>query len=385
MANRLFLSVDFPPENGGIQNYVYGIVSNLSPENTVVLTSNRAGKDTYQPFDKKQPYETYRIGISNKVSFIKQLMQLVILFFSVLFIKRKHKIEELHFGNIMPIGLVAPLLKNLLNVKFYPYIHGLDFLESKTNPLKYKLLLYSLKHATKIVCNSNYTKSILLESGIKESRLTIIHPGIPRKENSRIYNSDKVKVIEKYGLQDKIVLVTVGRLVKRKGHDKVIESIKDLVKKHPNLKYVICGKGPERDNLESMVKEYKLEPYVVFTGDIGRNELESLYAISKLFIMLNREIKEKGDVEGYGIVFLEAGIHKLPVIGGNNGGVPDAVINGHTGFLVNSSDRKEILEVIETLIENEDLSAKMGNNGYKWVSENCLWEHRVTLLDNLGS
>lgn len=381
MANRLFLSVDFPPENGGIQNYVYGIVSHLNPQKTVVLTSNRAGKDTYQPFDEKQSYKTYRIGITNKVSFLKQMIQLVVLFFSVVSINRKHNFEELHFGNIMPIGIAAPLLKKVLRVDFYPYIHGLDFLESKTNPLKFRLLMYSLKHATKIICNSNYTKSILLNSGIEKERLTVVHPGIPPKY-AQTY--DRKKLIEKYQLQDRIVLVTVGRLVKRKGHDKVIESIRELVKEYPEIKYVICGKGPERENLESIVRKYKLQQHVVFTGDIARNELEGLYSIARLFIMLNREIKEEGDVEGYGIVFLEAGIHRLPVIGGNNGGVPDAIIDGHTGFLVNSSNQKEIFKVIETLLKDDSLTMQMGENGYKWVSENCLWEHRVALLDNLG-
>jgi len=382
MTNRLFLSVDFPPENGGIQNYVYGIVSHLDPQNTVVLTSNRGGKEKYQSFDEKQQYKTYRIGITNQVSFARQMIQLVILFFSVLSINKKHKVEELHFGNIMPIGIAAPLLKKVLKVDFYPYIHGLDFLESKTNPLKFRLLMYSLKHATKIICNSNYTKGILLNSGIEKERLTVIHPGIP-PQIEQTY--DREKLLEKYHLQGKIVLVTVGRLVKRKGHDKVIESIRDLVKEYPEIKYVICGKGPERGNLESMVQKYKLQQHVVFTGDIDRNELEGLYSIARLFVMLNREIKEEGDVEGYGIVFLEAGIHKLPVIGGNNGGVPDAILDGQTGFLVNSSNQQEIIKVIKTLITDDFLSTQMGENGYKWVSENCLWEHRVSLLNNLGS
>ncbi|MFP7473335.1 glycosyltransferase family 4 protein [Niallia taxi] len=382
MTNRLFVSVDFPPENGGIQNYVYGIVSHLNPQNTVVLTSNRAGEDNYRSFDEKQQFKTYRIGITNQVSFVRQMVQLVVLFFSVISIHKKHKVEELHFGNIMPIGIAAPLLKKVLKVDFYPYIHGLDFLESKTNHLKFRLLMYSLKHATKIICNSNYTKGVLLKSGIEKERLTVIHPGIP-PQNAPSY--DRGKLIEKYQLQDKIVLVTVGRLVKRKGHDKVIESIKELVKEYPKIKYVICGKGPERENLEGIVQKYKLQQHVVFTGDIDRNELEGLYSIARLFIMLNRELKEQGDVEGYGIVFLEAGIHKLPVIGGNNGGVPDAIIDGHTGFLVNSSNQKEINNVIETLLRDDSLSTQIGENGYKWVSENCLWEHRVSLLKNLGS
>lgn len=381
MTNRLFISVDFPPENGGIQNYVHGLVSHLDPLETVVLTSNRLGEDVYKEFDDKQLYQTYRIGISNRVSMRKQVLQLFTLFHSIWSIRRKHKIEELHFGNIMPIGLIGPLAKKLLGVKFYPYIHGLDFLESKTNPLKYKLVHFILKHATKILCNSNYTKNILIQSGIDERKLAVIHPGIPAKVDSQKINTEQV--IEKYQLKDKFTLLTVGRLVKRKGHDKVLEAIKVLAQDNKNLRYVIVGKGPERENLEKQVREWQLDEFVVFTGDIDQAELESLYEVADVFIMLNREIKENGDVEGYGIVFLEAGIHKLPVIGGNNGGVPDAVLNGETGYLVDSVDIQEIVNTILMLQNDSHLIKKIGDNGYEWVNGNCLWPNRVKLLDSL--
>jgi phosphatidyl-myo-inositol dimannoside synthase len=381
MTNRLFISIDFPPEKGGIQNYVYGLVSHLDPMKTVVLTSNRLGEDVYKEFDGKQSFPTYRIGFSNKVSIVKQVVQLFVLFFSIWSIKRNHHIKELHFGNIMPIGLVGPFASKWLKVKFYPYIHGLDFLESKTNPLKYKLLNYSLKHATKIICNSNYTKNVLIQSGIDESKLMVIHPGIHANLQSKKLH--KEAVLTKYQLQDKFVLLTVGRLVVRKGHDKVLEALKELVQDNPDIRYIICGKGPEREKLEAQTKKLQLEKFVIFTGAIDQNELEALYEAADLFIMLNRELKEQGDVEGYGIVFLEAGMHKLPVIGGNNGGVPDAVVNGTTGYLVNATDIQEVVNTIQMLQQDKRLIKEIGINGYKWVNSNCLWSSRVKLLDNL--
>lgn len=380
MTNRLFVSIDFPPENGGIQNYVYGIVSHLDPKETVVLTSNKSGKEVYENFDQKQKFKTYRIGITNKVSFIKQMLQLIVLFFYIFFINKRHKINELHFGNVMPIGIVGPIAKKLFKVKFYPYIHGLDFLESKNNPLKFKLLMFSLRHATKIICNSNYTKNQLFNAGIDSETIKIIHPGIPEKNLAGL---DKEAVIDKYKLRDKFVLLTVGRLVKRKGHDKMIESLKEIIQVHSNVKYVICGNGPEQKSLEDLVRDCNLEDYVVFTDNIERSELETIYAVADLFVMLNREIVENGDVEGYGIVFLEAGMYKLPVVGGNNGGVPDAVLNGNTGYLIDSTNVEEIVKTISSFLMDKNNSKKMGENGYRWVMGNCLWEHRVKLLDTL--
>lgn len=381
MKNRLFITLDFPPENGGIQNYIYGLVTHLDPQKTVVLTSNRIGKEAFKPYDSKEKYKTYRININNRVPLYKQLFQLLILYVYIFRITKMYKIDELHFGNVMPIGLIGPLASKLLKVKFFPYIHGLDFLESKNSNIKHKLVNYCLRNATKIICNSNYTKSILIESGLEASSITIIHPGITKKD--KVSKVDKEDVLKKYMLNDKFILITVGRLVKRKGHDKVIEALKEIISINGNIKYVICGEGPERKNLEELVKTYKLEGYVIFTGNTDSKELESLYSIAHLFIMPNREIKEAGDVEGYGIVFLEAGIHRLPVVGGNNGGVPDAVINGETGILIDSSDRQEIVSTIILFLKDKKILNQIGDNGYKWVNNNCLWSHRVKLLETL--
>jgi len=381
MTKRLFISVDFPPEIGGIQNYVYGIVSHLDAKDTFVLTSNRVGKNKYLPFDKDQEFKIYRTNVTSSVPLIFQLAQLILLFFLVIRIIKIHKIEEIHFGNVMPVGLIGPILKTLFRIRYYPYIHGLDFLESKVNPLKFKLLKKILQHASKIICNSNYTQSVVKESGFDENRIIVIHPGIPKTNPSLDLN--KTETINKYNLKGKFVLITVGRLVKRKGHDKVIQSLKEIIKINKDIKYIVCGNGPERENLEMMVKEGNLENYVTFVGDIERGELETIYSVADLFIMLNREIKETGDVEGYGIVFLEAGIYGLPVIGGNNGGVPDAVLHGETGFLIDSLNDEEIVKTISSFFYDKNLTKTLGENGYKWVNENCLWHHRIKLLETL--
>ncbi|WP_017471981.1 glycosyltransferase family 4 protein [Amphibacillus jilinensis] len=380
MIKRLFVSIDFPPENGGIQNYVYGMVKHLNPSQTFVLTSNRIGKETYKRFDESQAYKTYRIGMTNRVSFIRQILQLFGLIYYLVKIKREHKIEELHFGNIMPIGVIGPLARKWLKVNYYPYIHGLDFLESKQNRLKYKLLMYSLKRANKIISNSQYTKTKLIEVGIKPADIVIINPGTMRHDDIDL---NTTAVSEKFGLADKAVLLTVGRLVKRKGHDLVIKALQEVIKGNEEVVYVICGSGPERDNLEKIVKTLAMEKHVVFTGAIERSELETLYSLANLFIMLNQELHQEGDVEGYGIVFLEAGLHRTPVIGGRNGGVPDAVIDGKTGFLINPLDKKEVIQTILTLLNDHELARKIGNNGYRWVTEHCLWKQRVNLLETL--
>lgn len=179
-------------------------------------------------------------------------------------------------------------------------------------------------------------------------------------------------------------MITVSRLVERKGHDVTLKAIRQVIKHIPNLKYLICGDGPYRGELERLVIKYGLDSLVVFTGGITDQELHQLYECSDIFIMPSRDIKEKGDVEGFGIVFLEANYYRLPVIAGNSGGIPDAVKDQVTGYLVDPMDDIEIANRIEELVLNEKLAEEMGNNGHDWVINHCLWSHRSQLLKKLA-
>ncbi|WP_176550399.1 glycosyltransferase family 4 protein [Bacillus sp. AFS037270] len=382
MTRRLFVSLDFPPERGGIQNYVYGIVSNLNPHESFVLTSDHIGEDNYSEFDKSQDFKIFRTALSGRKSIFKKLTSILILIYKLIYLKFKVGYKEIHFGNVFPIGLVGPLMKNLLNIRYVVYIHGLDVLSLKRkSKFSYILLLFILKNANKIICNSSYTKNIILNMGIKEKKVAIISPGID-VESFKSENKKNL-LIDNYKLYGKKVLLTVSRLVERKGHDMVLESLRTLVNEIPDICYVICGDGPDRSRLEHLVKKYSLESSVIFTGSLPNEEVDALYKAADLFIMPSREIKDKGDVEGYGIVFLEANYHKLPVIAGNSGGISDAVLDGETGFLVDPINYYEITDKIKKLLLDQELSVEIGEKGYSWVVDNCLWKHRVEQLQQL--
>lgn len=387
MTRRLFVSIDFPPEKGGIQNYVYGLVSNLPPSETFVLTDSATEemRAETERFDKEQPFPVYRIGLKTK-SVAVSFLQLLRLLYWIIRLKTKHGIREIHFGNVLPVGMSGPLAKLLCNVRYYTYIHGLDALSiiRKKRSYKYISLRFTLKFANKIVCNSNYTKRRLMEIGIREEQLTIIPPGIHMEEQkTRLADRPLDALRAKWKLEDKKVILTVARLVERKGHDVTLKALSRLVAEYPELCYVICGDGPDRKRLSKLVAELELEPYVRFTGVVDDEELAGLYSLADLFIMPSREIGEKGDVEGYGIVFLEANYNRVPVIAGNSGGIPDAVLDNVTGYLVDPLSDGEIAMRIKSLLDNASLCREMGENGFRWVTENCLWKHRVRLLETI--
>ena len=229
------------------------------------------------------------------------------------------------------------------------------------NSRLFPLLLFILKRADKVIANSQYTKSKLVELGIAEPQIVIIPPGL----NVNKLNADtgsQGDLQDKYGLHGKSDDHR-PRLVERKGHDVTLKAVSQAITRIPDLKYVICGDGPYKGELERLVTQYGLESVVVFTGRTTDHELQQLYECADLFIMPSRDIKEKGDVEGFGIVFLEANYYRLPVIAGNSGGIPDAVKDNITGYLVDPVDDQEIAMRIEQLMTDEGLSRTMGITG----------------------
>ncbi|WP_336781124.1 glycosyltransferase family 4 protein [Paenibacillus illinoisensis] len=379
---KVFVAIDFPPEKGGIHDYAYGLISQIPSEEVTVLTNKI--KDTVESnqFDRKADFEIIRKRIywnSNKVLLI---LSQVILILQLIILKWRRKTSEIHFVNVFPVGIAGPFMKAFFGVKYFPYVHGLDVM-GMVNSRLFPLLMMILKRSDKVIANSQYTKSRLIELGIHEHQIVIIPPGLNVSKLSGAVESVE-DVRDKYDLHGKKVMITVSRLVERKGHDVTLKAIRQVIKHIPNLKYLICGDGPYRGELERLVSLYGLDTIVVFTGGITDQELHQLYECSDIFIMPSRDIKEKGDVEGFGIVFLEANYYKLPVIAGNSGGIPDAVKDQVTGYLVDPMNDIEIANRIEELVVNEKLAEEMGNNGHNWVINHCLWSHRSQLLKKLA-
>jgi phosphatidylinositol alpha-1,6-mannosyltransferase len=380
--NKVFVAIDFPPEKGGIHDYAYGLISQIPAEETTVLTNKIKNVAESEQFDQKTDFEIIRKRIfwnSNKLLLILSQFILII---QLIILKWGKKTDEIHFVNIFPVGIAGPFMKTFFGVKYFPYVHGLDVM-GMVNSKLFPLLLFILRRSDKVIANSQYTKSKLVELGIPEMQIVIIPPGlnVSKLIGDSVINED---IRDKYDLHGKKVMITVSRLVERKGHDVTLKAISHVIERIPNLKYLICGDGPHRGELERLVRQYGLDSVVVFTGGITDRELHHLYECSDLFVMPSRDIKEKGDVEGFGIVFLEANYYRLPVIAGNSGGIPDAVKDEITGYLVNPLDEKEIANRIEELIIDEGLARTMGDNGYEWVINHCLWSHRGQLLKQLA-
>ena len=169
----------------------------------------------------------------------------------------------------------------------------------------------------------------------------------------------------KYNLNDKIILITVSRLVKRKGHETIIRILPELLNEIPNLVYLIVGTGTYLSELKKLVDRLNLNNQVIFLGAVSDQTLATLYKLSKIFIMPAKDIQ--GDVEGFGIVYLDANSFGLPVIAGNTGGVKEAVLDNKTGILIDPNNKGELGQAILKLINDKELYSKMSQAGIKHV------------------
>jgi len=376
----LFLTDDFPPILGGISTYSYEITKSLKElgEDVIVLAPKDEG---YKEFDEncnikiiRRWFPRFQHGYYIKV---------LLLFFYLLYYVKKYNINIIHCATWLPCGVASLPLCKILKIPYTVTTYALDVLNPQVSKFRTMVMKLVLKNAKKIISISNYTRGILLELGISKENIEVIPLGVNYERfDADIDYSD---IIKKHSIQGKKVILTVGRLVKRKGHDMVIKSLPEVIKKVPNIVYLIVGDGPQRNELEELVKKLKLEEHVIFAGHVAHEDEELLkyYTACDVFIMPSRELKETGDVEGFGIVYLEANACGKPVIGGKSGGVVDAIEDGVTGLLVDPQNINDISIALVRVLTNEEYSNKLGVNGRKRVEKEFNWKNITRKTRNL--
>ncbi len=281
---------------------------------------------------------------------------------------KNHRIELLQIGQILPLGTLALVYKK---VPYIIYAHGLDILLPQHYLRKKTLLKNIIKNAKGIVANSNFTKDELLKLGAESEKIVVAYP-CPNIKPKPLDQTEIDKVIKREGLENKKIILTVGRLVKRKGHDMVIKALPRIIKQVPEAIYLIVGDGPMKSELQKLVYQNNLGERVKFLGKVSDQELNIYYQICDVFIMPSRQL-DNGDVEGFGTVFLEANLFGKPVIGGRSGGIPEAIINGQTGLLVNPLDIEDIAAATTKLLLDEAYAAKLGTQGLERVENEFDW------------
>jgi phosphatidylinositol alpha-1,6-mannosyltransferase len=241
----------------------------------------------------------------------------------------------------------------------------------------------ALQQADRVFANSRFTSDLVQRVGVDPKKIDIVHPGcdIDRFRPNEPRVDLRRKLLGPRYLDQ--IIITVGALVPRKGHDMVIRALRRLRQTIPNVTYVIVGDGPRRTQLEQLAEVVGVADRVVFTGKISDKDLLDTYALSDVFVMPSREELEKCDVEGFGLVFLEANACGKPVIGGRSGGSADAIIDGVTGLLVDPHDPEDIANAMQRVLSDRNLAIRLGRQGQLRVTSDFSWQQIASRVQQI--
>jgi phosphatidylinositol alpha-1,6-mannosyltransferase len=259
-----------------------------------------------------------------------------------------------------------------LNIPLVATVHGIDVFSR--NFFHNFLIRSYLLFPKKIIAVSNYTAS-LAKLNTNENKVKVIFNGVDI-DKLRV-TQKKSEFIKKLGLKNNSILLSVAPLNDRKGIDLIIKVLPQVIKEVPNLMYLIVGDGERESYFKSIVKSLHLQNHVRFLGFIVSKELANYYNLCDVFALMSRTIEEKGGIEGFGIVYIEASYLGKPVIGGKSGGTGDAIIDKVTGYRVDPNNLQDLTKKLVLLLKNKDLRTRMGGKGQKFVEKGLLWKHNV--------
>jgi phosphatidylinositol alpha-1,6-mannosyltransferase len=281
-----------------------------------------------------------------------------------------------HAGRALPEGVGALAAKTLHGIPYLVWVHGEELATAASSRELTWLTRRVHQNAAMLLTSSNNTKQLLAARGVTPSKISVAHPGVDTDRFSP--RVDGASIRQRYAPGGERLLLTVGRLQRRKGHDLTIDAIARLVEKQRNVKYLIVGDGEERPALEQRVAKHGLSNHVMFAGIVPAGALPSYYAACDVFLMPNRI--DAGDFEGFGIVFLEAAACGKPTIGGKSGGASEAVQDGETGMLVSGTDVDELAGAIDRLISSAELRSRFGGAGRERVLRQFTWNHTAAVV-----
>jgi len=389
-VNSLLIVDRYMPHNGGSRRYYHKLAQQL--EDVVVLAGPQPGDKkfdqnsgvcTRRRIGIRPNYDTWGDNFSNPVLNVlfAYLPGMVAIVFWTLLEILQNRPKVIHAGGYAFAGLAARIWGPVFGIPTSVYAHGEDVSTASERRFFARFMKWVFDGMDAIVVNSINTANLVMKEGVEQDKINIACPGVGKKWFQNLPKSGELSRSLLKSSTTGPVLLTVGRLVRHKGHATVLESLPELLKRWPELTWVLVGTGPEKDRLHKRANELGVTGSIQFLAGLTDDELKGLYLISDIFVQPNGEAN--GMSEGYGMVFLEAGATGLPVVGGNNGGVPEVIRHGSNGFLVPPFDPAELTEALAMILENNSLRVSLGANGRKWAKTQT-WENTLSTAVNLG-
>ncbi len=348
----LLVTFDPPTSVGGIEGRVKGIIGGLGSSDKIVIEAlyqlGGFGESTFTGV----PYFTCPSGL-------RQLPRVLGVTESLL---RRRSIDTVFLlsGGATAFGIALLVRCRLAGCPNAILFYGKDILEAKSKPQGRFFLAASQFLAGRVLANSGFTASLL--SAWVRPKLHVLYPSIDPAFGEKVAGEQSTG-------ERKILFV--GRLVERKGTGELIQAVNELRRSRPGIKLDIVGDGPDRPRLERIVSKLDLAGSVTFFGSLSGLPLLERYSHCDVFALPSKA--SRVDVEGFGTVFLEAGWFAKPSVGTNSGGIPEAVVDGKTGLLVEEGSVSQLVNALAKLLDDESLRMQMGQNARKRVMDSFTW------------
>ena len=349
----LLFTLEYPPFKGGIANYYGNLVKHWPKPDEIFVLDNNGNKLLSRWLRPRWLPALFRLYQEIK----------------------KKNIDHVIVGQILPLGTAIYFIAKFTKTPYTVFVHGMDIVYAQRTSRKRRLSLKILRQAKNIICASHYTAGLVKDflGEDRSAKIQVVNPGVDADYPK---NEDLIAAIKKkHRFFNKIVLYSVGRLVKRKGFDKIIEAMPEILKAVPNLYYFIAGDGPDKRYIYEKARGVN---HVVFLGKPTDEEKWAWLLSCDIFATVARNID--GDFEGFGIVYLEAGLAGKPVIAGDSGGTRDAVKNSYSGILVNPEDTERLAGAIIRLAEDKNLRKQLGEQGRERAINEFSWGKQVSRI-----
>jgi phosphatidylinositol alpha-1,6-mannosyltransferase len=375
----LLLTENFPPRTGGSGRWLWEIYRRLPRDRFAVA----AGEHPKQAeFDRGHDLRLWRVpltlpdwgllGLEGLYGYWRALQ-------AVVRIVRSEHVTRLHCGACLPDGWVALVCRRWLGLPYVVHVHGeevnLDGPGDTPGIMASRQLRWMTRQvllgAETIIANSRNTAGLLRHQWhLPERRIRLLYPGVDTRRF--VLGDGGPGARRQLGWQHRSVVLTVGRLQKRKGHDQMIRALPRIREAVPDVLYAVLGDGEERAALHDLVAREKLGDHVQFLGEVDDEQLVQCYQSCDVFVLPNRQVGN--DIEGFGMVLLEAQACGKPVVAGASGGTAETMRIPETGRVVPCDGPEQLAAAVTELLTDPEQRRRMGAAARQWVAENFDWE-----------
>jgi phosphatidyl-myo-inositol dimannoside synthase len=372
----LFLTDKFIPERGGSQIIFAHAYAHLPEHQVTVVTRAWPGDGEC---DAGYRHQVVRVPYS-RVPRLRSPLLWLRLARRVRRLAHAEGCDQIHCGQPVETAPYGTLIAQRLGLPSVIHTFAEDVTSHLRHPVYGPLMRRALQRAAVVTTISRFTFEHLLNLGVPEERIVLLYPGVKMEQWQPTGAEEQVR--EQWGLEGKRVLLTVSRLIPRKGQDTVLQALPAVLAQVPEAAYVIVGGGPEESRLRALADRLGVADHVRFVGSIPNTETLHYYHACDVFVMPNRQMPN-GDIEGFGLVFLEANACGKPVIGGRSGGTVDAIAHGESGFLVDPHSPGEVAERLVELLQSPDAARRLGEAGRQRVQRQFTWKRTGDTLHRI--